>query len=131
MWIFAREGFVSIVADLDDQSKLLVRGRFKGDVEAVFPKVSVRETANADYRFRASVDRVAAGVRLAEIAASIDYQNFKSAAPGDRHSILMRIWSLLISEQDRLYPPKAWRWGSAPQARSRKSRAARRSSRVV
>jgi hypothetical protein len=106
MWIFAKEGFVSIVADRDDPKLLMVRARFGGDIQAVFPGTKVKITPDADYRFRARIDRVAVGTRLVELTTAINYDNFKNATPDGRHGVLLRIWSIMMGEQDRVYPPK-------------------------
>jgi hypothetical protein len=72
MWIFAQEGFLSIVKDLRSD-RLLVRGRFKGDIEALFPGVVVEETEQSDYRYRTRLDRDEAQAleALEEIRADI------------------------------------------------------------
>lgn len=101
MWLFSTRGFVSIVANRNDPAAFLVRGRFKGDVNAVFPGVDVQITPDADYRFRASVPRDEVARQLAQLAGDIDYDNFKTAAPGDRHGVYLQVWSAMMTEQER------------------------------
>ena len=42
MWIALNDSFLSIVATPEDPDTLVVRARFKGDIEAVFPGADVR-----------------------------------------------------------------------------------------
>jgi hypothetical protein len=65
MWVFVREGYVSIVEDRLNPDILIVRARIKGDIEAVWPDAEVIHTpVLADYAFRARLKReeVAAGI---------------------------------------------------------------------
>lgn len=99
MWLFHPKGFVSIVADDSNNDKLLVRGRVKGDIEAIFPGAKVSVTPKYDYRFRASVDRWVVAARVAELAAEINYGNFKNAAPRNRHNTYLDIWTSMMKLQ--------------------------------
>ena len=65
MWIYLKDAFSSAVVDRDDPKRLLVRGRFPGDIERVLSKAEVIETPRADYRFRASVPRATVAEMLA------------------------------------------------------------------
>ncbi len=110
MWIYTVQGFVSIVEDDHRKGYFKVRARFAGDLEAIFPRAKVLETDSRDYRFRVVLPREAvANVIKAQIEA-IDYNNFKSAAQPERHSILARIWGVLFAEQERLYGRQNWGW---------------------
>ncbi|MFO1153159.1 MAG: hypothetical protein U1E42_05770 [Rhodospirillales bacterium] len=100
MWIFLNNAFLSIVAHRDDPSLLLVRARFKGDIEAVFPAAAVAETLAADYRFRAplSRDEVAQAIALALRTMTAD--NFKSSVGEHwRHDLYLDVWSTLATAQ--------------------------------
>lgn len=99
MWLFHPLGFCSIVANTKDPRTLLTRGRFQGDLQRLFPGARVETTPERDYRFRAIVTREAVGVRLAELAASITYPNFKDAAPENRHRPYMDVWTIMYREQ--------------------------------
>ncbi|TRZ89140.1 MAG: hypothetical protein D4R84_18280 [Rhodocyclaceae bacterium] len=107
MWIFLPDSFVSVVADRNDDSRLLVRGRQPGDVEAFLAPVtlptecSVSETPGADYRFRAFVPREVVARAVVAHAASIDYSNFKNTVrEAARHSAYMRVWSAMSAYQE-------------------------------
>lgn len=128
MWIFAKQGFVSIVenvhtipAECDpncedpecpyihqevsepDKANLLVRSRFKGDLQHLFPGCHVRTTPDRDYRFRTVLPRKQVAKRIAELVANIDYGNFKDSTPRNRHDTYLDVWSTLWLEQRRRY----------------------------
>lgn len=104
VWLFHPLGFASVVADETNFSNLLVRSRFKGDLIQLFPGASIFTTPRADYRYRASVPREQVAARLAELASTIDYPNFKDASPPDRHAPYLRIWNIMYEEQQRRAP---------------------------
>lgn len=100
MWVFLNDAFLSIVADRDDADRLLVRGRLPGDIERAFPDAQVRETRDADYRFRAFIPRSAVASRLAEAVDRIDYPNFKSSVRQDwRHDLYLSVWQVMARAQ--------------------------------
>lgn len=100
MWVFLNDAFLSIVAHNADPDKLLVRGRFKGDIEAVFPNAVTQETPDRDYRFRAVIDRDTVAATLAERTRSIEYTNFKSSVHDHaRHHIYLDVWSVMATAQ--------------------------------
>jgi hypothetical protein len=73
--------------------ELIVRGRCKGDIEAVFPDVSATHTPNRDYAFRVSIAREVVAIAIAAQVLEIDYGNFKdSVAEDDRHDAHLAIW---------------------------------------
>lgn len=106
MWLITNTAFVSIVEHRDDSSKLIVRGRFKGDVERFLNPLRngmhVIEdlTPTADYRFRAVVQRDDVAHALLRATQRITYPNFKdSIKAAFRKSIAMRVWSLFHAAQ--------------------------------
>lgn len=102
MWLFLNDAYLSIVADRDDATRLLVRARFKGDLERVFGRVAVQETPTADYRFRAFVPRAAVAERIAKAVDSIAAPNFKASVKEDwRHDVYLKVWSTLKAAQDQ------------------------------
>ena len=103
MWIFSNKGFLSIVQDRNNKKNLLVRARFAGDIEAIFGEdVKVKETRDADYRFRASIVRGYVVTIMAGLVKLIDYPNFKdSVRHRDRHSDYMRVWGIMHAAQER------------------------------
>lgn len=108
MWLFSKSGFVSIVAHREQTDKLLVRGRFKEDIDNIRDLlaaggevVSPFEDRGADYRYRLVCSRVACAQIIAGLVESIDYDNFKSAVHGDpiRDRAYMGCWSAMSAAQ--------------------------------
>ena len=101
MWLFSDKGFVSIVADQQDPKALLVRGRFKGDIEKLFPGAKVTETPHRDYRFRTTLPRITASMRIAALMSGIEYHNFKDQITEHlRHDAYFRVWNAMYSAQE-------------------------------
>ena len=112
MWIFTTSGFVSVVADTERPGNLLVRGRFRGDLERMFPGNRVRRTPKRDYPYRISVSREVVGNFLwNEAVTQVIYPNFKDAVPKKRASIYTRVWAMMASAGDVLRRrPKITSW---------------------
>jgi hypothetical protein len=98
MWVFTNKGFVSIVEDRNDSTKLLVRARMKGDLERLFhallPWLKVEETPDADYRFRVSLHKPVVTNAIGVAVDEIDYDNFKNSYR-DNEEIPQTIRSLM------------------------------------
>ena len=84
MWLFTDKGFYSVVTT-DDGGDFMIRGRVRRDLEALLPLLEpfsrgreVLESRQADYRYRLVVDADEWVAVAAELAAGIDYANFKS-----------------------------------------------------
>ena len=105
MWIFTDISFVSIVRPKNGKGRkdpLVVRGRVKGDIEALFPKAKVRVTPARDYLYRAVVSRKVVAEVLAKKIMDIDYDNYKDAITDkakDRHDAYLRVWWELMNLQ--------------------------------
>jgi hypothetical protein len=102
MWIFAKNGFLSIVQHSEHKPLVLVRSRFRGDIEELFPGVEdgVEETPDADYRFRALLPRHTVAETVGKLILEIDYPNFKdSLADQDRHDVYLRVWQTMSCAQ--------------------------------
>jgi hypothetical protein len=105
VWIFTKQGFVSIKQHKDDPEKLLIRARIKGDLEKIFPGCKVTFGGGTDYRYRTTVDRKPAAVRIAEAVLAIDYtEGFKTSVDDHcrRAPFYLRIWEVLCDMQDAL-----------------------------
>ena len=100
MWLFSKNNFLSIVRDKGNPNRLLVRGRLKGDIEAMFPAAEVIEGAGSDYLFRAFVDRAAVLNAVADTVSDLDYTNFKNANAEERKGHLMEVWRVMFDEQE-------------------------------
>lgn len=108
MWIFAVEGFVSVVALKGTKDRLLVRGRVRQDV-AHWAKLTgerrVRETPLADYRWRYVTTRKRLAAALSKMMLKgIAYTNFKSAVGHDdpeRARAYIEVWSAMARLQEQ------------------------------
>ncbi len=104
MWIFLNDAYLSIVSHRDREGELLVRARHSGDIERAFPQVSVAETPDADYRFRATIPKQLVADTLARKVLGIDYHNFKSSISsedGERHEAYFDVWSDMRRFQEK------------------------------
>ena len=121
MWLFAPNGFVSIVEDKENPECLLVRGRVKGDIEALFPGAEVTMTPQRDYRFRASLPRGLVASVVAGHVESINYDNFKNSTAPDRHNPYLEIWGTMYRLQETRRPRRRFRKGRKAPRRSQES----------
>jgi hypothetical protein len=104
MWIFLNDAFVSIVAHRTKPDTLLVRARFEGDLQRLFPAHAdkVHCTPAADYLFRVEVPRGDVADVLALAALSLDYPNFKGSVPERwRHDEYLGVWNVMWNAQNR------------------------------
>ena len=111
MWIFTNRGYLSIVENRDNPDELLVRARYKGDIEAHFGKgYEILESSDADYRFRAFIDRNTVSAKIHRLVDNIDYSNFKDSCHlhltggqqevGIKNRSLFRVWDTMQCAQD-------------------------------
>lgn len=102
MWVFLKDSWLSIVADLNDASRLLVRSRYEGDIERVFPGVAVQATPEADYGFRAFLPRKIVADAMAKAALEITYTNYKDSLAGSgREDAAHKIWAVVRADARR------------------------------
>ena len=106
MWIITRKGFLSIVevkGGVHD-GRLLVRGRLKEDVQAALTGVGYRPkpiyTPEADYTWRAYIDRTDFSEWIMREIEDIHYPNFKAQVKKDgasekRLALLHQVWAVL------------------------------------
>lgn len=109
MWIFCKQGFVSIVKHRLLPGMLLVRARVRDDIEnfvRLLDEISgkkhpVEETPDADYRFRTVACKRLVAKVVSRIAGEIDYPNFKDEVHGDRQRDLayMKVWRAMVDFQ--------------------------------
>ena len=98
MWIVLNKSFLSIVKNRNDENQLLVRARVKGDIEKVFENADVFEDENADYKYRAYIDRKNVADKISDELLKINYDNFKNSVSKDeynRKNAYMNVWSAL------------------------------------
>jgi len=108
MWLFTQVGFFSVVRHKDLPDQVLVRARFRDDIERLLEFMDqkglrIEARSDADYAYRVVMPHalwVEAARRLAE---DIDYTNFKDAAhSGDRvrDNALFEVWGVMRRAQD-------------------------------
>jgi hypothetical protein len=100
------DNMLSIVQKPGDAKSgtLTVRGRIKGDIEAVFPDAVIEVDAGTDYRFRAKVPREKVAKAMHEAVMNLNYSNFKGAVKdSERHDAYMDVWDAMhrFQEQQR------------------------------
>ncbi len=103
MWLCFNDGFLSVVADKSDPTRLLVRARRKQDlVNVVGRDVQIVETPDRDYRWRTFIGleqfKAVVGGRIEQV----DYTNFKDSVKGhDLHKMYLDFWSTHRRYQDQ------------------------------
>lgn len=106
MWVATEHGFYSVVAHRDDDDVLLVRARAELDLirlvvaldDLHVPHGSIEHTPDADYAWRVPLLRQVAGIWLAHVVQSVDYDNFKDrVAERDpvREGLYHQVWAVL------------------------------------
>jgi hypothetical protein len=85
VWIFTKQGFLSIKQHNDDPKKLLIRARVNGDLEKIFPGCKVTKNAGTDYKYRTTVDRSAAAAVIANAVLGINYTEGFKTSVDDHH----------------------------------------------
>lgn len=98
MWIFTREGFLSIVEHDSKSDILLVRSRFGGHIQRIFGDVKVEELEKSDYEFRAEIPKAEVAEVLAKLVKEINYSNFKDELK----------YSAKSGEIDKVYERRCW-----------------------
>lgn len=84
MWVYIREGMVSVVKHRDKNNHLLLRARDKAHIESFIGDVediNVFHLNDADYRFRAVITKIDFDRMLLAQADKIDYPDFKGSLP--------------------------------------------------
>lgn len=120
MWYFTPLGFFSVVKHTGLPDHLLIRSRDRAHLEKLqraFPRElatsPIIETPKNDYPYRIIVPRLDWVSVAMNLAAKIDYPNFKSeseivaegTASGDRYLVtLHKVWSLLDEEYRSMRP---------------------------
>jgi hypothetical protein len=105
VWIFTKQGFLSIKQHNDDPKKLLIRARVNGDLEKIFPGCKVTKNAGTDYKYRTTVDRSAAAAVIANAVLGINYTEGFKTSVDDHHRrapFYLCIWEMLVDMQETL-----------------------------
>ena len=106
MWIFTDTGFVSAVADRDNNDQLIVRSRDRASLEplAALDGDQILVGIGSDYRYRILCSRETFTRWVTEQATAIDYPNFKdevAKVDPERAAVYMGVWSELRKLQER------------------------------
>ena len=102
MWVVLNKSFLSIVKNRNNEKQLLVRARVNGDIEKVFKTADVFQDANADYKYRAYIEKEIVASAISEEIINIDYDNFKNSVSkndNERKNSYMNVWSALYKLQ--------------------------------
>jgi hypothetical protein len=113
MWLFLNDAFLSIVHKDCPEGSLLVRARRPGDIEKVFGRrTKVTRATDADYLYRAVIERDEVVRAIQREVLRIDYGNFKDSI-GDRdlHDAAARVWGAMASLQNPPpYSTPGYKW---------------------
>jgi hypothetical protein len=94
MWIGLNDGWLSVVKNENDEETLLVRARKKEHLTNVFPHCDWFTDKNADYRYRAYIDRKEVAQQITERILNIEYPNFKASVKNSRlKAIYNDVWT--------------------------------------
>ena len=115
MWVFMHDAMFSAVEDRSDPKLVVVRARFRGDLEAAFGRgTNVIESEDGDYRFRIFTDKETLKRALSSyVDGCLNYDNFKNSIPNRekwRHDVYTKVWGVLYNLQEKLYPRKYDNW---------------------
>jgi hypothetical protein len=107
LWIFAKDGFLSIVQHQHHPQQLLVRGRIRGDIQHYFPDAKVMRTEKRDYLYRTVLPKEQVAKRIASAVNAIDYcgalgTSFKTLVEERRRPFYFNVWNEMAEMQDRL-----------------------------
>jgi hypothetical protein len=109
MWIFAKDGFLSIVQHERQPRLLAVRARVKGDIERLMSVKQVIEDTGGvhDYRYRAFLDRDRVADRIAEAVCGIRYGGSKGGFKANvtdrrRARHYLHVWDTMWQMQEQL-----------------------------
>lgn len=111
MWLITPIGFFSIVEKLSDKKTdtLTIRARVRSDLLALkkdyLPSLGrIRDNFDTDYRYRSTAQRSEVGQALAQMAATLSYDNFKSEVAirqgVERAHVYHDVWDVLHGLQD-------------------------------
>lgn len=110
MWLFTRNGFLSVIQDPNESHHLFIRARVRGDLERLVAEldkpVDIVERPGRDYLWAVTVHRADFIKVMVDQLMELDYTNVKDAIDlGEkaRHDAMLRVWTTMSSLQVR--PP--------------------------
>ena len=101
MWICLNDAFLSIVKNRNDDKTLLVRARSQEHLENIFPTCDFWFDGNADYPFRAYIERDVVAKVIGQNLMDIQYPNFKDSVK--EHNLLSayhKVWEIMGNHYD-------------------------------
>jgi len=106
MWVCLNNGFVSIVEDWEDPTKVYVRARVEKHLHAFMVHSEVQRTIahtpNNDYEFRIHMTKEEAAATVSKHLMNIDYTNFKnSVEDSDLHYMYNEVWASGVRNLDK------------------------------
>jgi len=112
MWVFVREGFVSVVQYRGYPETLLVRSRDLAHLKALNETFDLQgqflpTAVSADYQVRMTVSRARWTSAMQQMVEAIDYDNFKEMVGRDRPDDtryltgLIEVWTTLFDVYSR------------------------------
>ena len=107
--MFTTIGFFSVVAHSDEPRTVIVRARAREDLDNLrrehLPDLEIVENGGTDYAFRAFVSRDEWEHAAQQMAADIDYPNFKDAVAARqgyaRADVYHDVWATMYRLQRR------------------------------
>lgn len=107
MWIFTKDGFISVVQHNSIEDAMLVRARVEGDLAAMFPSLAdnIETDDRADYKYRLVVDRDMLKDYLDDAVDDLDYESHAKEAmtnggrDSHRYEALLDVWQAMYSLQ--------------------------------
>ena len=101
MWIYTRQGMISIVQHRDNQDVFLVRSRERSTLEDLFRGFAIIELEAADYPFRVFVNRDELPIIYGMIAG-INFPNFKNSVKDpERHDVYFDVYNASLGLERR------------------------------
>jgi hypothetical protein len=111
MWIASKNGWFSVVVDLEREDRMLIRARCRADIFNLFNAhqdlPSIERPASdesRDYRWRMSISKADWVQLAARLAEGVDYSNFKNTVhekpdQGSKGRAYLVIWRAMRDVQ--------------------------------
>lgn len=87
MWLFTETGFVSVVQDRNDDTRMLVRARDKQSLKQIadwYGAEIIDKVGRSDYPYRLFITRTQFVDWLVEMGSMLNYDNYKNQAAKTR-----------------------------------------------
>lgn len=108
MWLFTKIGFFSVVENMHNANEVLVRSRFREDLEALLSfaglAMKIDDRSGTDYGFRVFLPREKWQEIAQRLVEGIDYSNFKDAAHSGnsiKDGALFDVWRVMHRAQEK------------------------------